>query len=496
MSLEQLKALGEKRTSLYGQISKLRDEFNASGKKWKDGEQAQTWDQVNRDYDNCMGEIESLQQAADVERRFTAIEERNKQPINPQNIGLDDAGGGRVGQRPAPGSSGAKSLTIEQARDLAISGWARAQFGVRPTKREMNAAKMVGLRPNAAHLNVRLPETQPLNALRSALVDHLTSRRSVESFNFNGSFEYNAGLSGVTPSSGASVIPSETLMRQLEVNMLAYGAVRQVAGQIATSSGEPFSWPTADDTSNEGRMVGDSSLVDDNGGAGASGDGGPNPAFGKTTWNAYKFTSDTVLVPFELMEDAAINVAQLIFQMLGERLGRGTNRKFTTGTGAAEPQGIVTGAALGATTATATAITADEVIDLEHSVDASYRSGAGYMLHDITVAAIRKLKVQSGTNQYVWQSNFNSGLPDTLNNRPYTVNNHMDYVGTSSNSKFTMLFGLLSQYKVRRVNQIRIYRLQERYRSKDQDGFVAFVREDGGILNAGTAPIKALQQHS
>jgi HK97 family phage major capsid protein len=276
--------------------------------------------------------------------------------------------------------------------------------------------------------------------------------------------------------------------------MLAFGAVRRIAGQILTSSGEPFSWPTADDTSNEGRMIPENTTADDNNGAGSAGDGGPNPSFGKTTWGAYKFTSDTMLVPYELMEDAAVNVAMIIFQMLGERLGRGTNRKFTTGTGAAEPQGIVTGATLGVTAASATAITADEVIDLEHSVDPAYRNGAGYMLHDLTVAHLRKLKAT--TNQYIWQSNWNAGLPDTLNNRPYEINQHMSNVSSSSNSLYTMLFGQLSAYKVRRVREIRIYRLQERYRNKDQDGFVAFTREDGGILNAGTAPIKSLQQHS
>ena len=55
-----------------------------------------------------------------------------------------------------------------------------------------------------------------------------------------------------------------------------------------------------------------------------------------------------------------------------------------------------------------------------------------------------------------------------------------------------IVFGDLSKYKIRTVNQMRFYRLEERYRDKDQDGFIAFCREDGGLLNAGTDPVKRL----
>jgi hypothetical protein len=38
----------------------------------------------------------------------------------------------------------------------------------------------------------------------------------------------------------------------------------------------------------------------------------------------------------------------------------------------------------------------------------------------------------------------------------------------------------------------RLRRLDERYAEKDQTGFIAFVREDGNLLDAGTDPVKAL----
>lgn len=479
-----LAELSQARTELYGQIKKRADEFNAAGQKFADGEAQKTWDQVNRDYDAVMAELAEAEQAASVTGRLAQIEADQGRPINPRNIGLDDAGQGRVGQRPAPGTNRLSGDQLEEARCQALDGWFRQQMDAPVTREQRNAARQVGIPLNARKLNIRVPQTRELNALRNAYLDHQILNRNQRPF------EYNAPLTTSTGSTGGNVIPPQTLLAAVEVNMLAFGAVRQVAETIVTGSGEPLGWPTFDDTANEGRMLQESAAADDNAGTGAAGDGGPNPSFGKTVWNAYKFTSDTILVPYELLEDPAISVVPIIGAALGERYGRGTNRKFTTGTGAAEPNGIVTGATLGVTAAGAAAITADEVIDLEHSVDAAYRQGAGYMLHDLVLAHLRKLKA-AGTGEYIWQSGFNAGAPDLLNNRPYYVNNHMATLATTNR---TLLFGQLTKYKVRRVNGIRIYRLEERYRNKDQDGFVLFGREDGGILNAGTAPIKYLAQ--
>ncbi len=481
---QKLKELKDKRTALFGQISKLRDEFNAGGKKWKDGEQQKTWDQVNKDYDACLAELTAEEQTSQVEARFNTLEAANQAPVNPNNIGLDDAGHGRVGGRPAPGKNKASAARQEQLRVLAVNGWFRAQMNAPVSREERAAARELGFALGRKVLTIPLPQARDLNALRYAYLEHQAKSRGTRPF------EYNAPLTTVTPSTGGNTIVPQTLLSAIEVNMLHYGAVRQLAETITTGSGEPLAWPTFDDTSQEGRQLPENTTADDNAGTGTSGDGGPNPSFGKTVWGAFKRTSDTILVPYELMEDAVIDIVAIIGAALGERYGRGTNRVFTTGTGANEPQGVVTGATLGVTAAGAAAITADEVIDLEHSVDVAYRTGAAYMMHDLVLAHLRKLKA-SGSGEYIWQSGFNSGAPDMLNNRPYSVNNHMATLATTAK---TLLFGDFSRYKIRRAGTIRVYRLEERYRNKDQDGFVLFGREDGGILNAGTAPIKYLQQ--
>ena len=484
-----LKELIDKRTEAYGQIRKRADEFNAAGKKFKDGADQQAWDEANKGYDTIVAEIQDLQkaeaQADAISARMAKLAEQQSAPLNHRLIGLDDAGNGQVGGRRAPGNDGGE-LNLERDRELALDGWFRRQFDAPISRDARAAAKRIHFPMNSHVLRIQVPSTEACQEVQAAFATARANKQSPRHF----AREYNSSLSSMIDSTGRTVIAPETLLKSLEINMLAYGAVRQTAEQLVTATGEPLAWPTFDDTANEGREIGEGAPADDNAGTGTSGDFGPNPSFGKTVWSAYKYTSDALGVPYELLEDAFVNLVPIIGDALGMRLGRITNRRFTTGTGAMQPQGIVTGSVLGVTAASASVITGDEVIDLEHSVDAALRDGTGYMLHDLLLAHLRKLK--DGQGRYLWQASFNSGArhaqqPALLPQQPH---------GHDRGFSEVLLFGDLSKYKVRRVNQIRIYRLEERYREKDKDGFVAFVREDGGILNAGTAPIKHLIMHA
>ena len=155
------------------------------------------------------------------------------------------------------------------------------------------------------------------------------------------------------------------------------------------------------------------------------------------------------------------------------------------------PLRLLPRAVASAASASQTAITADEVIDTFHSVDPAYRTqqGAGWMCHDTILAAIRKLK--GSDNNYLWQPGLQAGIPDMLLARPLTVNQQM--TGTQAQSAKVLLFGSLRHYKIRDVRTLRLRRLVERYGEFDQEGFVAFHRTDGDLLNAGTNPVKYLQ---
>ena len=108
------------------------------------------------------------------------------------------------------------------------------------------------------------------------------------------------------------------------------------------------------------------------------------------------------------------------------------------------------------------------------------------MMHDSILAAVCLIK--DSQNRPIFIESYRDGDPDRLCNEPVVINQNMD--STMASTKKTMLFGCWSKYKIRDVGTVRFRRLDERYAEKDQVGFLAFLRSDGRILDAGTNPIR------
>jgi HK97 family phage major capsid protein len=463
------KELREKRAPLATGIRQQADKMNADGYQ-ANAEDEANWKAVNDDYNRLTAQIERAEAADKVEADQTARLDGEgtggalaRGRLKP---GLDD-------YRGTPNGDGVAALTGEAQRTLALAGWMKAYSESGMTDQEVEACRLQGVNPYAKGIRIPLFSTHDHNRMyRQFRAGHPTT--GIERL-----ADFRATLSGGAPTTGGNTIPLETLRTTLEVNMLYFGGVRQVAETIRTSSGEPLSWPTADDTSNTGVQLAESTTI------GSSVD----PSFGKIQWLAWKFSSKPIMVPYELIQDSVFNLPQVLGEMLGERLGRITNTKYTTGVGTTTPKGIVVAAGTFAA-ASATAITFDDIMGLQHSVDPAYRSGASYMMHDAILLVCRKLK--DSTNQYLWQNGVQIGAPDRFVGQPLTINQDMD--ATVATTKKTILYGQLNKYKIRTVGEVRMYRLQERYRDLDQDAFIAFLREDGNLLSAGTNPVKVLAQ--
>lgn len=258
----------------------------------------------------------------------------------------------------------------------------------------------------------------------------------------------------------------------IEKALKAFGGVTNVCRVLRTENGSPISYATCNDTSNVGALVAENAALS-------------NTAlvFGQVTLNSYKFSSLVQPVSLELLQDSAVDIGAFISENLGLRLARVHNTYATTGTGSSQPEGVVTGSALGKTAAAVAAITANELIDLYHSVDVAYRNlpGTSWMMHDSTYAAIRKL-TNSGSGDFTWGAGLNAGGPDMLMGKPVVINNDMDTLATA---KKVVLFGNFPMaYVWRQVLDIQIRVLNERYIDNGAVGFVAFSRCDGATINA------------
>lgn len=289
---------------------------------------------------------------------------------------------------------------------------------------------------------------------------------------------HNAPQSTTSGADGGYLIP-EGFNTALEEAMKAYGGMREVAEIIRTASGNALPFPTTDDTANKGAILTENSQVSDQA-----------VAFGQMTLNAYKYSSKLVKVSIELLQDSAFDLPGKLSGWLGTRIGRITNEHFTTGTGTDQPKGIVAAATLGVTAVggQTSSILANDLINLEHSVDPAYRRGARFMMNDAWLKQIKKLTVSTTDLRPIWLPGYQVGSPDTILGYPYTINQDMN--SASSASTKAVIFGQLSKYLIRDVLGVQVMRLNERYADYLQVGFMAFSRHDGDLLDAGTHPVK------
>lgn len=243
-----------------------------------------------------------------------------------------------------------------------------------------------------------------------------------------------------------------------------------VTDEMTTSGGNPYDIPTLDDTGNSANAA----LAE-----GADPSNGTDLVFGLTTLGAFVYESGWLQISFELLSDSAFNVEGLVSRKIGERLGRGANTKLTIGTGVGQPQGIVTGSSLGKTAVSATAIAADEMIDLQHSVNQAYRRSpkCRWMFADTTLASLRKLK--DGQGNYLWQmGDVRANAPDVILGKPYSVNDDMPAIATGARA---VLFGDFSRYTVRKVGSPLIGVVRERFWPKI--GLDGLIRYDGKLID-------------
>jgi HK97 family phage major capsid protein len=286
-----------------------------------------------------------------------------------------------------------------------------------------------------------------------------------------------------TAAAGGYTVPTE-LANFITRSMLMWGPMynEAITSQIVTSGGNTIYMPTVNDTTG-GQMA----VQKHTEGTTLTDDGGSDVVFAQKQLDAYPFNTEWLRVSKELVDDSVFNVEQLLGDLLGERLGRRANTELTTGDGTGDPNGIVTASSLGKTAAGTAAVTADEIIDLIHSVDPAYRMGpkVAFMFNDATLAAISKLKDGDG-NYLLNMGNFTNAIPATIRGYRYHINQAMANLGTGLKP---MIFGDLGKYYVRKVGAPMIGAIQ------DKDfwpgfGIAGYIRFDGEL--ADTAAVRHL----
>ena len=197
-----------------------------------------------------------------------------------------------------------------------------------------------------------------------------------------------------------------------------------------------------------------------------------------------------VKVTEELLYDNAFQLENYIIEEFYKALANAEEDAFINGDGTGKPLGILAasgGAEVGVTAASATAITADEVINLVYSLKRPYRKNAVFILNDQTIAALRKLK--DGNGAYMWQAALVAGEPDKLLGYPVYTSAYMPTIEAGAK---TIIFGDLSYYNIGDRGSRSFAELRELFAGNGMVGFVAKERVDGKLVLPEA--IKVLQQ--
>ena len=187
-----------------------------------------------------------------------------------------------------------------------------------------------------------------------------------------------------------------------------------------------------------------------------------------------------VKVTEELLYDSMFDIENYLFDAFGKALANAEEDAFINGDGDGKPLGILAatgGAQTGVTTASSTAITADEVINLVYSLKRPYRKNAVFIMNDQTIAAIRKLK--DGNGMYMWQPALTAGEPDRLLGYPVHTSQFMPTIAAGAK---TIAFGDFSYYNIGDRGARSLGELRELFAGNGMVGFLAKERVDGKLV--------------
>ena len=314
-------------------------------------------------------------------------------------------------------------------------------------------------------------QVRPMSA--APVADDIAHIRSLV---MNEKRSHNFERRDILKSSTGSPVPT-SFYDQVIMRARLIAPVLQTSTVLNTAGGENLQIPSLS-TYSVGTVTGEGSAI-----------GESDPVFNSfITLGAYKY-SFLVQLSNELLEDSGVDILGFMADQVGNALGYAVGSALTVGTGTDMPKGIVAASSVGGTAGTATAFTADNLIDLLYSLDGAARNlpGVGWMMNGKSVGAVRKLKDTAGN--YVFQPSLAMDSPDMLLGKPIYENPSMVDVATGTKS---VLVGHLPSYYVRTVGGLRLDRSDDFAFSSNLVTFRATFRVDGNLPQ--TSHVKHLLQ--
>lgn len=177
-----------------------------------------------------------------------------------------------------------------------------------------------------------------------------------------------------------------------------------------------------------------------------------------------------------LINNAQFDIVNFVVTEMGDSIARFIEHELLKGTpskvtGLSTVQNVIT-------TASATAITSDELIKLKDTVKDAYQNNAIFIMSNATRTALRLLKDNSG--RYLLNDDMTSPFGTTLLGKPVFVSDNMDDI---AGGKTVIYYGDMSCLATKFNEAVNIQVLREKYADEHATGVVGWFEFDSKVEN-------------
>lgn len=207
--------------------------------------------------------------------------------------------------------------------------------------------------------------------------------------------------------------------------------------------------------------------------------------FTDITANVGKFTSVDLtgflagalaLIGLSVVNNAEVDVVSFVINEMAKKIAVFLEKELINGTADKAEGALSTTATLNA--GSTSAITADNLIDLQAKIPTAYQAGACWTMSPTTFTAIRKLK--DGSGQYILQPDFAGATPYRLLGKPVYLSDNMPKIESAAKA---VLYGDYSGLAVNFRENISIQVLREKYATMHAVGVVSWFEFDSDVID-------------
>lgn len=207
--------------------------------------------------------------------------------------------------------------------------------------------------------------------------------------------------------------------------------------------------------------------------------------FTDITANSGKFTSVDLsgflagaltLVGKSVINNSQVNVADFVINEMAKKIAIFLEKELINGTADKATGALATNTTMNA--GSTTAISADNLIDLQAKIPTVYQADACWIMHPSTFTTLKKLK--DATGQYLLQNDFTSAMSYRILGKPVYLSDNMPTIGSGNKA---VLYGDLSGLAVNFREDISIQVLQEKYATQHAVGIVSWFEFDSDVVD-------------